>query len=111
MIAKRYSLDIKRIAGNTGDVILSFRDSETQKVFHREHSRKFHAIAETAKRKLDHVHGAHVLEDLAAIPGHRLESLKGDRKGQHSIRVNGQWRICFRWAGGNALDVEIVDYH
>jgi proteic killer suppression protein len=92
-------------------VIRSFRDRETEKVFHREFSRKFQSIAGSAKRKLDHIQAAATLTDLGAIPGNRLEVLSGDRKGQYSIRVNDRWRICFRWAGTDALEVEIVDYH
>lgn len=92
-------------------MIRSFRDSETEKVFRREFSRKFQSIAGSAKRKLDHIQAAAALTDLGAIPGNRLEVLSGDRKGQYSIRVNDRWRICFRWAGTDALEVEIVDYH
>ena len=92
-------------------MIRSFRDRETENVFRREFSRRFQSIAPVAKRKLDHMHAAAALSDLGAIPGNRLEALAGDRKGQYSIRVNQQWRICFRWADGDALDVEIVDYH
>jgi proteic killer suppression protein len=92
-------------------VIRSFRDKETEKVFRREFSRKFQRVAAVAKRKLDQVHAAAAIADLGAIPGNRLESLARDRTGQHSIRVNDQWRICFRWAGRDAIDVEIVDYH
>jgi proteic killer suppression protein len=92
-------------------VIRSFRDRETEKVFRREFSRRFQRIAPVAKRKLDHIHAAAALSDLGAIAGNRLEALAGDRKGQHSIRVNDQWRICFRWADADALEVEIVDYH
>jgi proteic killer suppression protein len=92
-------------------VIRSFRDKETEKVFRREFSRKFQAVASVAKRKLDHIHAAATLSDLGAIAGNRLEVLAGDRKGQYSIRVNDQWRICFRWVNADALDVEIVDYH
>jgi len=92
-------------------VIRSFRDRETEKVFRREFSRKFQGIAPIAKRKLDHIHAAAALSDLGAIPGNRLEALVGDRKGQYSIRINDQWRICFRWVDADALDVEIVDYH
>jgi len=65
----------------------------------------------TANRKLTQIHNARSLADLKAPPGNRLEPLAGDRKGQHSIRINDQWRICFRWRGGDAHDVEIVDYH
>jgi proteic killer suppression protein len=92
-------------------VIRSFRDRETEKVFRREFSRKFQRIAVVAKRKLDHIQAAAALSDLGAVPGNHLEALAGDRKGQYSIRVNDQWRICFRWAGTDALEVEIVDYH
>jgi proteic killer suppression protein len=92
-------------------VIRSFRDKETEKVFRREFSRKLQGIAVVAKRKLDHVHAVAAVSDLRAIPGNRLEALTGNRVGQHSIRVNDQWRICFRWVEGDALEVEIVDYH
>jgi len=92
-------------------VIRSFQDRETGKVFRREFSRKFQRIAPVAKRKLDHIHAAAALSDLGAIPGNRLEALAGERTGQYSIRVNDQWRICFRWADTDALEVEIVDYH
>jgi len=87
-------------------VIRSFRDKETETVFRREFSRKFQRIAAVAKRKLDQVNAAAALSDLGVIPGNRLEALAGDRRGQHSIRVNDQWRICFRW-----VEIEIVDYH
>jgi len=80
-------------------------------VFRREFSRRFQAVARGAKRKLDHLHAATSLADLAAVPGNRLEALAGERAGQHSIRINDQWRICFRWKEGDAHDVEICDYH
>lgn len=92
-------------------MIRSFRDRETEKVFRREFSRKFQSVARVAKRKLDHVHSAAALSDIGAIPGNRLEALSGDRKGSNSIRINDQWRICFLWTDGDALEVEIVDYH
>jgi proteic killer suppression protein len=92
-------------------VIRSFRDRETQNVFRREFSRKFQRTAPVAKRKLDHIHAAAALSDLRAVPGNRLEALVGDRKGQYSIRINDQWRICFRWVDTDALEVGIVDYH
>ena len=91
-------------------MIRSFRDKEIEKVFRREFSRKFQGVAVVAKRKLDHIQAAAV-SDLRVIPGNRLEALAGDRAGQHSIRVNDQWRICFRWVEGDAIEVEIVDYH
>ena len=92
-------------------MIRSFRDEETEKVFRREFSRKFQGIAPVAKRKLDQLHAAAALSDMSAIPGNRLEALAADRLGQYSVRINGQWRICFRWVGADAVSVEIVDYH
>jgi proteic killer suppression protein len=92
-------------------VIRSFRPKETAAVFDREFSREFQAIARVAKRKLDHLHAATSLADLAAVPGNSLEMLKRDRAGQHSIRISGQWRICFLWNDGDAYDVAIVNYH
>jgi proteic killer suppression protein len=68
-------------------------------------------IMKVANRKLMQIHNARKLDDLRAPPGNRLEVLAGDRKGQHSIRINDQWRVCFRWRAGDAHDVEIVDYH
>jgi len=93
-------------------VIKSFADRATESVFRREFTRKLpHDIQAAAHRKLLLIHAATRLETLMVPPGNRLEALKGNRKGQHSIRVNEQWRICFRWTDGNAYDVEIVDYH
>jgi len=92
-------------------VIRSFRSEETRKLFQREHSRKFGNIAAVARRKLRMLDDADKLEDLFAVPGNRLESLYGDRKGQYSIRINDRWRICFVWRDGTADHVEIVDYH
>lgn len=73
--------------------------------------RRFGGIEKSAWRKLDMLHQAHELHDLRAPPGNRLEALGGDRKGQHSIRINDQWRICFVWTREGPADVEIVDYH
>jgi len=92
-------------------MIRSFRDKETERIFNREFSRRFQLISEIAKRKLDHLSAATSLRDLAAIPGNRLEALKRDRAGQHSIRINDQFRVCFYWKDGDACDVEITDYH
>jgi len=92
-------------------VIRSFRDKETEKIFRREFSRRFQRIARVAKRKIDQIHAAAAISDLAAIPGNRLEALSGDRSGQYSIRINDQCRICFRWVQMDAIDVEIIDYH
>jgi proteic killer suppression protein len=93
-------------------MIVSFKDEETEKIWNREYSKKIPAeIQKTARRKLIHIHSAVNLIDLRVPPGNRLHALDGARKGYHSIRINNQWRICFRWQGGNAYDVEIVDYH
>ncbi len=92
-------------------MIRSFRCKETEKLLHRQQSRRFGNIAAVARRKLRMLDDAETLEDMAAVPGNRLEALGGDRKAQHSIRINGQWRICFIWRAGAAERVEIVDYH
>ncbi len=73
--------------------------------------RRFKAIERTARRKLLYLHRARVLDDLKAPPGSHLEALRGDRRGQYSIRINDQWRVCFTWESGDAHDVEIADYH
>jgi proteic killer suppression protein len=93
-------------------VIKTIRDSETQKIFHRERSRKLPPdIQQTAYRKLRYLNNAKDLNDLRVPPSNRLEKLKGDRAGQYSIRINQQWRICFEWKDNDAYEVEIVDYH
>jgi len=93
-------------------VIESFASKETERIFRGWVSRKLpHEIQKTARRKLLYLNDAEDLRDLLAPPGNRLEKLRGAREGQYSIRINDQWRICFRWQGGGALDVEIVDYH
>ena len=93
-------------------MIKSFRDKETQKIFHRLVSGKLpRNIQHTARRKLVMLDSATELNALRIPPGNRLEALKGNRKGRHSIRVNDQWRICFRWKAGDAYNVEIADYH
>ncbi|MGA3015834.1 MAG: type II toxin-antitoxin system RelE/ParE family toxin [Bryobacteraceae bacterium] len=92
-------------------MIRSFRDTEARKLFNDEFSKKYQAIERTAQRKLTMLDEAETLQDLAVLPGTRLEALTKDRKGQHSIRINGQFRICFTWKDGNAENVEIVDYH
>ncbi|KAI9134788.1 type II toxin-antitoxin system RelE/ParE family toxin [Acaryochloris sp. CCMEE 5410] len=93
-------------------MIRTFKDKETQKVFERQRSRKLPSdIQQVALRKLRMLNRAETLQDLRVPPANRLERLVGDRKGQHSIRINDQWRICFLWQDGDALDVEIVDYH
>jgi proteic killer suppression protein len=93
-------------------VIESFADAETEKVFHGAASKKLPLdIQKTARRKLLYLYDAEDLQDLMAPPGNRLEKLHGDRDGQYSIRINDQWRICFKWNNGQAREVEIVDYH
>jgi len=93
-------------------VIRSFRDKETEKVFLRERSRKLSSdVQRIALRKLVMLDAAQTIQDLRVPPGNRLEKLSGDREGQHSIRINDQWRVCFRWEEGSAYNVEITDYH
>jgi proteic killer suppression protein len=93
-------------------MIKTFRDKETEKIFNRFVSKKLSQnIQQFARRKLVILDAATELNTLRVPPGNRLEALKGDRKGQHSIRINQQWRICFRWKAGDAYDVEIADYH
>ena len=93
-------------------MILSFACAETERLFRAERVRRFPpTIQRSARRKLLALHAATEPPQMAVPPGNRLEALKGLRLGQHSIRVNDQWRICFRWQGGHAHDVAIVDYH
>jgi len=93
-------------------MITSFANSATEKIYHGQFSKKIpRDIQRTARRKLLYIDGAVDLQDLRSPPGKRLEKLKGNRAGQHSIRINNQWRICFTWSNGNAEKVEIVDYH
>ena len=92
-------------------MIRSFRDKKTERLFAGESVREFSGIRNMAERKLVMLDSATDLKDLLAPPGNRLEKLKGDRTGQHSIRINDQWRICFRWINDGPHDVEITDYH
>ena len=92
-------------------MIRSFRDARTEELFRDRDVPRFRSIERVARRKLLYLHQARRLEDLKIPPGNRLEALKRDRKGQYSIRINDQWRICFAWKNGEAFDVEIVDYH
>jgi proteic killer suppression protein len=94
------------------DMIQSFRDQSTAQLFQRRLSRRFPPnLRGIAWRKLAVLNAAERLDDLRVPPGNRLEKLSGDREGQYSIRINERWRICFRWHGGHAYDVEITDYH
>lgn len=93
-------------------MIKSFRDKETEKLFGGRRSKALpHQLQRSALRKLTQLHAAGRLDDLRVPPGNRLEALKGVREGQHSIRINDQYRVCFRWDEGDTFDVEIVDYH
>lgn len=90
---------------------MTFRDKETQRLSERQRVKKFEKIEEVARIRLAALKNAKDLRDLGRIPGLRLEKLLGDRIGQHSIRINDQYRICFRWENEEAHDVEITDYH
>ena len=92
-------------------MIRSFKDSRTERFFAGRFVRAFHGFADQATRRLTVLESASSLQDLAALPSNRLETLSGDRRGQYSIRVNYRWRICFRWEDDGPYDVEVVDYH
>lgn len=92
-------------------MIITFHDKDAEALFNDRLVKRFKAFERIARRKLYFIHGAKTILDLKIPPGNRLEGLTGNRDGQHSIRINDQWRICFRWHEGNAYDVEIVDYH
>ncbi len=92
-------------------MIRSFASKDTELLFFSRSAPRFRNIERVALRKLRLIDAACSLDDLRALPGNRLETLRGSRMGQHSIRINGQWRVCFRWAGADVYDVEIVDYH
>lgn len=93
-------------------MIITFKSEEAEIIFNGGRSRRLPPdIQRVAFRKLGYVDAASSLDDLRVPPGNRLEALEGDRTGQHSIRINDQWRVCFLWDNGNAQDVEIVDYH
>jgi proteic killer suppression protein len=105
-------LDDNNVSRYYSVVIINFACEETERIFRAEVSRRLpQDIQRNARRKLLLLDAATELRQMAVPPGNRLEALKGARAGQHSIRVNDQWRICFRWREGNAYDVEIVDYH
>jgi proteic killer suppression protein len=94
-------------------VIVSYRDRKAERFARGDRVKEFSGFSRQAERRLDRLEAAKSLKDLAAIPGDHLEALHGDRKGQHSIRINDQWRICFEWPEGSPgpVNVEIVDYH
>jgi proteic killer suppression protein len=91
--------------------IQSFKCRDTRSLFLGQRVRRWVNVERPALRKLEQLDWSQVLEDLRVPPGNQLEALKGDRKGQHSIRINAQWRVCFVWTAHGAADVEIVDYH
>jgi toxin HigB-1 len=91
-------------------MIRTFGTEETERIFQRQRVGRFQTFERTAQRRLAFLNQIRSLDDLKS-PGFRLEALKGSRRGQYSIRINDQWRVCFRWAGGDAHEVEIVDYH
>lgn len=110
--ARQVTLDVNNETRNWREVIRSFRDRETEKASEHERSRRLPPdVQRQTHRKLLRVDAAGALDDLRVSPGNRLERLSGERKGQYGIRVNDQWRICFRWERGDAYDVEITDYH
>jgi len=92
-------------------MIKSFKCKDTKKLFNDLDVKKFRSILRKARMKLEMLNATVSLEGFKVPPGNRLEALKGDRKGQYSIRIDSQWRICFRWLDGNIYEVEIVDYH
>jgi len=102
---------ILRYALYNSSVVKTFRCKDTEALYNDFFAARFSSIERQARRKLLYLNSARTLQDLSQPPGNRLEALKGNRYGQHSIRINDQWRICFRWEDGNVLDVEIVDYH
>jgi len=96
----------------TTGMIKTFRDKETERLFNREPVKRFREIERAARRKLEMVDAAEVLDNLRFPPGNRLQALKGDRKGEHNVRINDQYRICFVWGDdNNAYEVEVCDYH
>ena len=92
-------------------MIRSFADKDTEKLWRRTRVKRFESVERIARRKMEMVNAAATLPDLTVPPGNRLEPLRGDRLGQHSIRINDQFRVCFRWTEAGPEDVEICDYH
>jgi toxin HigB-1 len=92
-------------------MIRSFKDSRTERLFHGEEVREFQAFARQAEKRLRILDASDALRALQMLPSNRLEALKGDRRGQYSIRINQQWRVCFAWREDGPYNVEIVDYH
>jgi proteic killer suppression protein len=106
------TLDVINVTRYYCAMIKTFANTETEKIFRRKFSKKLpQNIQRKARMKLEILDAASILKDLRIPPGNRLEKLTGNREGQHSIRINEQWRVCFAWQRGDALEVEIVDYH
>jgi toxin HigB-1 len=106
-----HPLDLPAVVRYATRMIRSFKDKETERLFNQKRTRVPSDIHRVARRKLDQLNAAHALSDLTVFPGNNLEALKGNRKGQHSIRIDDRWRICFTWQDTDAHDVEICDYH
>jgi proteic killer suppression protein len=104
-------LDVRRTAYYSATVIRSFRSKDAELIFQGLSSKRFNRLVTVIERKLVQIHAATTLSDISIFPGNRLEALKGSRLGQHSIRINDQYRLCFVWKDGDAYEVEIVDYH
>ena len=92
-------------------MIRTFKSNDAELIFRGLNSKRFNKLAPVIERKLLQIHAAVALSDISIFPGNRLETLKGNRKGQHSIRINDQYRVCFVWREGDAYEVDIVDYH
>lgn len=105
------SFHVARITSYDEEASEPFRDRDSERLFRRERPRRLAAVAESAYRKLVQIDRAKNLRDLGSIPGNRLERLEGDRAGQYSIRVNEQYRVCFRWEDDKAFEVEVADCH
>ncbi|WP_236789651.1 type II toxin-antitoxin system RelE/ParE family toxin [Amycolatopsis sp. GM8] len=105
------TLDVINASRYDGWVIRSFADKDTERLWNRTRVKQFQAFERIARRKLEMINAAATLTDLTVPPGNRLELLRGDRTGQHSIRINDQYRICFRWTEAGPEDIEICDYH
>ena len=105
------TLDVNNAMRYYSTMIASFKDKDTEKLASGERVKKLQAVEDIARRKLRQLEIANALEDLRIPPGNRFEALKGDREGQHSIRINAKYRVCFTWTNAGAADVEIVDYH
>ena len=107
----RYTYYVKRYIIRTSQMIKSFRSKDTERLHQRERVLRFRPFERVAQRKLRQLDSVVILADIASPPGNRSAALRGERFGQHSIRINDQWRVCFVWNQGDAYDIEIVDYH